>query len=270
MAFNPSHNHILGSGSLFGGPRDTYSISKAVLEEIQKADLGRKFAKIDRRPLDPPPVVVLKLYTKDDGPQREVDPARQPPSVGRLCTVDLFPASSIEYKAALDLEQANMQASAPSSPTSPLRPGHSSSSQQPPSAEENPDRTFVTMMDDEPIYEYMKLTKFLVGQREAQPTVMDWEGSKSLMFVFNDLSVKQEGYFFLRYRTFDITSLGTDHLAEAECFGGKFRVYSTKEFPGLNASTDLTKELALRGVRVNVRESERKRRRRDALSSGEE
>lgn len=118
------------------------------------------------------------------------------------------------------------------------------------------------MMDDEPIYEYMKLTKFLVGQREAQPTVMDWEGSKSLMFVFNvrsnrsclscvcptdascvyqDLSVKQEGYFFLRYRTFDITSLGTDHLAEAECFGGKFRVYSTKEFPGLNASTDLTK-----------------------------
>lgn len=28
---------------------------------------------------------------------------------------------------------------------------------------------------------------------------------------------------------------------QAECYGGPFRVYSTKEFPGLHASTDLTK-----------------------------
>jgi hypothetical protein len=32
------------------------------LQEIQKADLGRKYARVDRRPLDPPPVVLLRMF----------------------------------------------------------------------------------------------------------------------------------------------------------------------------------------------------------------
>lgn len=59
-----------------------------------------------------------------------------------------------------------------------------------------------------------------------------------------DLAVKTEGYFALRYRVFDIfsTPIGhTDRVIQAECYGGVFRVYSTKEFPGLPASTELTK-----------------------------
>ena len=53
------------------------------MEEIQKAKLGRKwvsfplpqdlfidgwarYAKVDRRPLDPPPIVLLKYFTVDD------------------------------------------------------------------------------------------------------------------------------------------------------------------------------------------------------------
>jgi hypothetical protein len=62
--------------------------------------------------------------------------------------------------------------------------------------------------------------------------------------IFQDLAVKIEGTFILRYRVFDIFSKGynADELAvQAECYGGPFRVYSTKEFPGLQASTDLTK-----------------------------
>jgi len=39
-------------------------------------------------------------------------------------------------------------------------------------------------------------------------------------------------------------------------------VYSTKEFPGLRASTDLTKHLSYFGVRLNLRETERKRRKK--------
>lgn len=31
---------------------------------------------------------------------------------------------------------------------------------------------------------------------------------------------------------------------QAECYGGRLRVYSTKEFPGLQASTELTKVLS--------------------------
>jgi len=61
-----------------------------------------------------------------------------------------------------------------------------------------------------------------------------------------DIAVTVEGRFFLRYRAFNI--LGTA-LSEtgvpipilAECFGVPFTVYSTNDFPGLHASTELTK-----------------------------
>jgi len=49
----------------------------------------------------------------------------------------------------------------------------------------------------------------------------------------------------MRYRAFDIFAGPFDDnnvlTISAECYGGIFRVYSTKEFPGLSASTELTK-----------------------------
>ena len=56
--------------------------------------------------------------------------------------------------------------------------------------------------------------------------------------------MKTEGVFVLRYRVFDLYGSPKEHVdrtMRAECFGGPFRVYSTKDFPGLQASTDLTK-----------------------------
>lgn len=53
-----------------------------------------------------------------------------------------------------------------------------------------------------------------------------------------------EGTFILRYRVFNIFARAhgsQDIPVLAECYGGPFKVYSTKEFPGLRASTDLTK-----------------------------
>ena len=52
-----------------------------------------------------------------------------------------------------------------------------------------------------------------------------------------------EGTFILRYRVFNIYAKaeGIDIPILAECYGGPFRIYSTKEFPGLRPSTDLTK-----------------------------
>jgi hypothetical protein len=59
-----------------------------------------------------------------------------------------------------------------------------------------------------------------------------------------DLAVKIEGDFFLRYRTFDLfsrTASLVDVPVQAECYGGSFHIYSTKEFPGLQPSTELSK-----------------------------
>jgi hypothetical protein len=59
-----------------------------------------------------------------------------------------------------------------------------------------------------------------------------------------DLAVRIEGDFFLRYRVFDLFSRTAglvDVPVLAECGGGPFHIYSTKEFPGLQPSTELSK-----------------------------
>lgn len=57
-----------------------------------------------------------------------------------------------------------------------------------------------------------------------------------------------EGTFVLRYRAATVYSQGGTSLQSpilAECFGKPFRIYATKEFPGLSPSTELTKALRL-------------------------
>jgi hypothetical protein len=120
----------------------------------------------------------------------------------------------------------------------------------------------------------MNCTTALSGATFIQPAMIEYKGRKALVFPFADLAVKTEGQFFLRYRCFDIFSRTSGHgdlPVQAECFGGAFRIYSTKEFPGLQPSTELTKQLARWGVRLNTRETERKRKRKEdsrPLSSG--
>lgn len=116
------------------------------------------------------------------------------------------------------------------------------------------------------ISEGTKQTQALAGNTFVQPIVAEYCGRNAILFVFNvrvvvsitevltltesfvsqDLSVKLEGYFILRYRVFDIYS--QEHAGDtssrsvmAECYGGIFRMYPSKTFPGLPPSTELTK-----------------------------
>ncbi|KAI0774791.1 velvet factor-domain-containing protein [Trametes elegans] len=141
-------------------------------------------------------------------------------------------------------------------------PSHQDASKQPLTSDpHNPD--IVGWFGSFPILESSKCTTMLSGATFMQAAVLDYKGKKEMMFVFSDLAVKTEGTFVLRYRALDLYSQRTSPPripVVAECYGGAFRIYSTKEFPGLRASTELTKQLALYGVRVNIRENERKRR----------
>ena len=55
-----------------------------------------------------------------------------------------------------------------------------------------------------------------------------------------------EGWFLFRYRVFDLFSVsnGSQPIL-AECWGSPFRIYATKQFPGLEPSTELTKVINL-------------------------
>ncbi|KIM54045.1 hypothetical protein SCLCIDRAFT_1222348 [Scleroderma citrinum Foug A] len=268
---------------------------RAELEEIQKADLGRKYARVDRRPLDPPPVVRLRLYQvfnfgTDTQYEKEISDYSDTQTLGLLCYVDLFPvptqsspSSSSSHEPRHLSRMPGRDLPDPSSRslfhhTYPRHdatqylhalaipnPATSSQSEHAP-----PQASVITHFDDQPITEDVKATSALSGATFVQPAVIDHQGRKTLVFAFADLAVKIEGQFFLRYRCFDLFSRVTgqeDLPIQSECYGGAFKIYSTKEFPGLQASTELTKQLARWGVRLNTRETERKRKRKSPTTS---
>ncbi|KAI0078738.1 hypothetical protein K474DRAFT_801423 [Panus rudis PR-1116 ss-1] len=106
-------------------------------------------------------------------------------------------------------------------------------------------------------------TAALYGTLVAHGTPVDHEGRQVVMFVFPDLSVRTVGTYRLRYRAFHIQSgsgVNDSTPVIAECMGGPFTVYSTKGFPGLQPSTDLSKRLSMIGVKVATREQARTRR----------
>lgn len=134
----------------------------------------------------------------------------------------------------------------------------------------NPDPDVVAHSGDRLVRESLKCTASLVGSKVAAAVCVEYQEKNAFMFVFADISVKVEGTYLLRYRAFDIFAQahGTNgHPVLAECYGGTFKVYSTKDFPGLHASTDLTKHLSCRNVRVASRENERERKRRRTVQT---
>ncbi|KAJ7726899.1 velvet factor-domain-containing protein [Mycena metata] len=253
---------------------------RAKLEEIQAASFGRKYAKVDRRPLDPPPVAWLRLFEvfnsgTDAETEQEIDYDSMH-ILGLMCTVELLPCGPL---------------GAPSSPTTPSN--FSDSHYSPPP--QSPDATYgfgspssqqsscVSSAYSSPSspgirVDYTsegspgphKATTALAGTTFVQVDSIPWKGKTSLLFTFADLAVKTEGYFILQYRFFDLFSRPTGQIEkpiQAECCGVAFRIYSSKEVPPLGRSTELTKHLARYGVRVNVREQERKRKKKERAPS---
>ncbi|KAI9063880.1 hypothetical protein FKP32DRAFT_1555448, partial [Trametes sanguinea] len=275
------------------------------VEEIQKADLGRKYARKDKRPLDPPPVVVCRFFElvdRDNGsPPVEVDVDPDEMMLGVVCQVDLFPVPSEFERSPEKFDGSSAQTSKktlppirtggqvalpsihaahtfpslfdstlPTAPPPFFAPPPLSSLQITPPAPARPpaysnDPDIVGWFSDFPIHESSCCTVMLAGATFMEAAIIDYKGKRTAVFVFSDLAVKIEGTFVLRYRAFNIfseRSILPRLPGLAECYGGAFRIYSTKEFPGLKASTELTKarHLALYGVRVNIREQPRKRR----------
>ncbi|KDQ57083.1 hypothetical protein JAAARDRAFT_194263 [Jaapia argillacea MUCL 33604] len=212
----PLHGHpSIGRPTPFTHGQFTGQCIRAELHEIQQPELGRKYAVKDRRPLEPPPVVQAKLFRvlHAETPhqfEEEIVNLDDVVESGLICHVDLFPVPSLS--------------GAPTTTGSPVS-------------------GIVASSGDHKIKEADKCTSVLAGETFVHAARLDYKGANVLFFVFPDISVRSEGIFVLRYRFFDITSpisAGT-HPILGECYGGTFRVYSTKDFPGLPPSTDLTK-----------------------------
>ncbi|KZT38579.1 hypothetical protein SISSUDRAFT_1128665 [Sistotremastrum suecicum HHB10207 ss-3] len=267
--FDYINEHIAFNDGPFAG-----RIVRAELIEKQKPDLGRKFAKRDRRPLDPPPVAQARFFelktNQETGEQHEEELMEEDiPEAGLICFVDLFPWNDGSEPPFRPLDRSSPEgiqadssnnAYPSTSIANPMSYNAGYSSDPPPPRVSPPEDT--------------KLAGELFGSRYIQAIKITDSGSgMNILFPFPDISVQIEGRFFLRYRMFllpSIPSISLDVPIMAEALGSPFTVYSTKEFPGLKASTPLTKKflksrlflrqlLSAFGIKVNSREAERRR-----------
>ncbi|KAL7629460.1 hypothetical protein AAE478_000980 [Parahypoxylon ruwenzoriense] len=111
-------------------------------------------------------------------------------------------------------------------------------------------------------------TRNLIGSLAASASrLTDPTDKIGIWFILQDLSVRTEGWFRLRFSFINLrrpdatTNSGSD--AEllnrgrapvlAQVFSEKFQVYSAKKFPGVCESTALSKCFAVQGVKIPIR-----------------
>ncbi|RKP22870.1 velvet factor, partial [Syncephalis pseudoplumigaleata] len=105
-------------------------------------------------------------------------------------------------------------------------------------------------------------TRNLVGSLVASASKLyDLNGELGIFFVFQDLSIRTEGQFRLK---FSFANLANNEASspvsnvECEVFSDAFFVYSAKRFPGMIESTPLSRCFAKQGVKIPVRKDSSK------------
>ncbi|TRM62227.1 velvet factor-domain-containing protein [Schizophyllum amplum] len=250
-----------------GQPGPTTTVAE--LAEIQTPSFGRKYATVDRRPLDPPPVVRLRLFE-----------VLHPGTVYQQAREVTSAIDTTCFTCVAHLYCATRRSAGPSSPGASTsaygrQPGAVCHPYYEPGAWTGGPgfaRATGSTMPMLPVQSIPQqgehVTEHLVGGKVTTATKITFDGQPMVVFAFPDLSVRLEGHFYLRYSLFDLTlslpSPGCERPlfnCQAECYGGVFRVYPTKEAPSLPTSTPMTKALYDAGLRITFRSRERKRRR---------
>ena len=111
-----------------------------------------------------------------------------------------------------------------------------------------------------------KLSRRLMGTLVASPFIgidpdapasSDANSRLGCFFVFPDLSCRQNGFYRLRFTLMKVNVEMTPTGGRSSIVGtvesDVFEVFSAKDFPGMRASTALTKELKRQGAAVSVK-----------------
>ncbi|KAF7359814.1 Velvet domain-containing protein [Mycena venus] len=273
----PSPANLMGLPHHFDKGQFSGQTLRAELHEIQRPKYGRKFGTVDRRALDDPPVVLLRLfhvYNAGTNQQweKEVQNYDDISLAGLICMADLFefprsirPNLNLQHPLSTNCNHNLYSIAMAPDRQYPIR---GAESRLPPDT--------LVLMNGYPVTESSKRTASLFGTKFVEPHRIGWTGNNQnqILFTFSDLAVRLEGYFMLRleaaksfrvnltpsrYRFFDIfaESNAASSPILAECYGDPFKIYSSKETPALKESTMLTKLLANHGIPVNVREKAR-------------
>ncbi|UZJ53510.1 hypothetical protein CBS101457_002830 [Exobasidium rhododendri] len=225
--------------------------------------------KADRRPIDPAPIIQLRVITHDHGPP--------PPS---LPTTD---------NKSVEVEQDHVRPVTQESPTLPISRKESVVSTASSSSGgkiirrgvpietswgqgwedktwylENPYYFMYAMLADAETDEELHLlqdgkTRYTTGSCvSCLYHLKDIDGSEQGFFVFPDLSIRVEGRYRLKLCLFETIGHEVHHCKSV--YSTPFNVYTAKRFPGMEESTLLSKSFADQGLKVRVRKNPRARR----------
>ncbi|KAF9975958.1 hypothetical protein BGZ73_000184 [Actinomortierella ambigua] len=102
----------------------------------------------------------------------------------------------------------------------------------------------------------------LTGSTVASGNLLtDIDGQLGVYFVFQDMSVRSDGVFTLKFSfALPPTQGGSPSQVTASCFSEPFTIYSAKRFPGMTESTALSKHFAKQGIKVPIRKEARVRK----------
>ncbi|KAL1917940.1 uncharacterized protein VTP21DRAFT_3774 [Calcarisporiella thermophila] len=166
--------------------------------------------KADRRPLDPPPIVQLRVYDRESA-NSETTFLQNP---------YYFLFASLVYP--------------------------------------DSDREFHVLSDGK--------TRSTTGSMVSSLYhLKDTDNCDAAFFVFNDISVRVEGYYRLKFSLFEIVGHEVFHCKSI--YTDEFVVYSAKRFPGMEESTLLSRLLADQGLKIRVRKEGQGRKRLSKRSS---
>ena len=197
------------------------------------------FGERDRRVIDPPPIIQLSL--KDFDPQSPDDVAeiRWPFNIVHCALLSVVPRPSdqdvvTDVTMVQDPNQGNRQS-----------------------------RRLMGTLVSSPF----------VGTDPDAPESSDENARIGCFFVFPDLSCRQNGLYRLRFTLMkvnipDMSSEGGQGSVLCSVDSSTFEVFSAKDFPGMRASTALTKELKRQGATVSVKKGKGQRKRGSSISDG--
>ncbi|KAJ2002508.1 hypothetical protein GGI04_003282 [Coemansia thaxteri] len=101
----------------------------------------------------------------------------------------------------------------------------------------------------------------LVGTTVSNAYLLkDDKDAINIFFIFHDLSVRTEGKFRIKFQFAVIPSENNPRaFVESVTWSDVFEVYSAKTFPGMTDSTELSKAFAAQGIKITIRKNNRGR-----------
>ncbi|KAJ7851843.1 velvet factor-domain-containing protein [Mycena olivaceomarginata] len=266
--------------------RNRLQYELTVRQEPKQARMCGIGGKADRRPIDPPVIVQLRVIDPQATPQNSTPASAS----GSQSTSASASASSAAGPSSADPSASADSSSSSADPDDPDAEPYTNLASYAQSFLQNPYYFMFASLakpDDDTELHWLKdgrtrcTTGSVVSSLYAlkDPTAAPAPGDKNKdgpttappsgdagFFVFPDLSVRTEGSYRLKLSLFEV--VGNDVRHCKSIYSAPFYVYTAKKFPGVEESSPLTCSLADQGIKIRIRKDIRMRKARHNAAVG--